>query len=80
MISQNEAISRVLFPASLSVTIPTSKVLATVCDIDTHSIQELNDSPSANANMNSIDTSTNTKTQIYFDVKNVAKVKTFSFF
>jgi hypothetical protein len=26
-----------------------------VCDIDTHSIQELNDSPSTNANMNLID-------------------------
>jgi hypothetical protein len=36
-----------------------------VCDIDTHAIQELNDSPSTNANMNSIDTSTNTKTQDY---------------
>ena len=80
MISQNEAISRVLYPTSKSVTIPTSKVLATVCDIDPHLIQELNDSPSTNANMNSIDTSTNTKTQIYLDVKNVAKVKTFSFF
>ena len=71
MFSQNETIIRVLNP--------TSKVLATVCDIDTHAIQELNDSPSTNANMNSIDTSTNTETQIYFDVKNVAKVKTFSF-
>jgi hypothetical protein len=80
MFSQNEAISRVLYPTSKSVTIPTSKVLATVCDIDTHSIQELNDSPSTNANMNSIDTSTNTKTHVYFDVKNVAKVKTFSCF
>ena len=80
MISQNEAISRVLYPTSQSVTIPTSKELATVCDINAHSIHELNDSPSTNANMNSIDTSTNTKTQVYFDVKNVAKVKTFSFF
>ena len=79
MISLHEAISRVLYPTSKSVTIPTSKVLATVCDIDTHSMQELNGSPSTNANMNSIDTSTNTETQIYFDVKNVAKVKTFSF-
>ena len=60
-ISQNEAIIRVLNPTSKSVTIPTSKVLVTVCDIDTHSIQELNDSPSTNANMNLIDTSTNTK-------------------
>ena len=70
MISQNKAISRFLYPTSKSVTIPTSKVLATVCDIDTHSIQELNDSPSTNANMNSIDTSTNTTTQVYFDLKN----------
>ena len=71
MLSQNEEIIRVLNPTNKSVTIPTSKVLVTVCDIDTHSIQELNDSPSTNANMNLIDTSTNTKTQIDFDLKNV---------
>ena len=69
-ISQNEAVIRVLNPTSKSVTIPASKVLATVCDIDTHSIQELNDSPSTNANMNVIDTSTNTKAQTDFDLKN----------
>jgi hypothetical protein len=87
MLSQNEEIIRVLNPTNKSVTIPTSMVLVAVCDIDTHSIQELNDSPSTNANMNLIDTSTNTKTQIDFDLKNVdlthdqkAKVKISSFF
>ena len=71
MLSQNEEIIRVFNPTNKSVTIPTSKVLATLCDIHTHSIQELCDSPSINANMNLIDTSINTKTQIDFDLKNV---------
>ena len=71
MLGQYEEIIRVLNPTNKSVTIPTSKVLVTVFDIDTHSIQELNDSPSTNAIINLIDTSTNTKTQIDFDLKNV---------
>ena len=74
-ISQNEAVIKVLNLTSKSVTIPASKVLATVCDIDTHSIQELNDSPSTNAKMNLIDTSANTKAQIDFDLKKNKKNK-----
>lgn len=41
MLSQNEEIIKVLNPTSKSVTIPTSKVIGTVCDIDAHSIQAL---------------------------------------
>ena len=70
-INNKKSVIRVLNPTNKPVTLPASKVLATVADIHEESIQELNDEPSKETNVNTIKTGSDKhKTHIDFDLQN----------